>query len=178
MIQGKAERIAKYTGKGVEWCAKKLYEARRELEAVRGQKNMYQQEAWKDRAECDEIETLKKINARMAKILEQNGIRPVRLRITYLACDCEHCENNGNIYGEDAWDCYGCGEEINGHIYREKEIRVITTEPFYSYELAGNKLAGITGLFEAKEHNEVIKVIDMGTNEVLYEAPESDGEQS
>lgn len=172
MDKTKAEQIEQFKQKGLEWCAEKLYIARKERDACEAGRKRYQTECWQLRHEAKETEMLKCVNHRIAKLLEENGVRPVRLRITYKDCDCEHCENNGNIYGEDAWDCQGCGEEVDGEIWRNKEITVTETEPFYSYQLSGNKLAGITGNFESNDYSEVIKVVDLSTNEVLFEKKE------
>lgn len=164
-------KINEFKSKGLEWCATKLFYARKENESLRNNKQIYKNETYQLRHEASECRVVKAINARMANLLIENGIRPVRLRITYKDCDCEHCENNGEIEGQE-WNCYGCGEENDdGEVFREKEIIITTTESFYSYELAGNKLAGITGLFEAKDYD-VIKVVDMNTNDVLYEKVE------
>lgn len=167
----KSDKVCEFMSKGVEWCAAKLYDAREENESLRREVQRYRNQVYQENHELEECEIVKAINMRMANLLIENGIRPVRLRITYKDCDCVHCENNGNIEGQQ-WNCYGCGSELyNGEVIREKEIVITTTESFYSYELAGNKLAGITGLFEAKDYD-VIKVIDMNTNDVLYEKVE------
>lgn len=173
----KKAKVEEFMSKGVKWCAEKLYIARRENESLRQSEYRRHLENYKQSHEAEECKVVKAINERMATLLIENGIRPVRLRITYRDCDCEHCENNGNIEGQE-WGCYFCGtdEYGDGEIFREKEIIITTTESFYSYELAGNKLAGITGLFEAKDYD-VIKVVDINTNEVLYEQKDSDEEE-
>ncbi len=167
--EAKTEKIEYYKGKGLDWCAEQLWNAKEAAQTEREYGKRLRNENYALRHEAEEAKLLKKVNVRIAKLLEENGIRPVRLRITYKDCDCKHCENNGYIYGEDAWDCQGCGEEIDGEIWRNKEITVTETEPFYSYQLSGNKLAGITGTFEANDYSEVIKIVDLSTNEVLFE---------
>lgn len=169
----KSVKINEFKSKGVDWCASKLYDARKENEALRASEHRHQIELYQSRHEKDEVNTLKTINNRMAQLLIENGIRPVRLRITYRDRDCEHCENYDDR-DDINFDCMGCGQEYSdGRVYYNNEIITTTTEPFYSYELSGNKLAGITGLFQSKNYN-VVKVVDLNTNDVLFEEKEEE----
>lgn len=162
-------KIEDWAQKGAEWCATQLWNARKALSDERDKSKRYYLERNHARAERNVNDhILKQSNEIMARVLADNGIRPTRLRITYLDCDCFHCPNNGNIYGEDAWDCAGCGEEINGEIWREREVEVTESLAFYTYTISGGYLRGITSLFEEKEYD-LLKIVDERTGEVIGE---------
>lgn len=155
-MKTKQQTIEEYKAKGLEWCAKNLYTERK----ANARLASFANHPYWVRHECIENAELKKINKRLANIIEENGIRPILLRITYF----DH-------------DCYGCGCEYydpdiicNHDPCKEcKKYTIVTeTQPFYSYQINGDQLCGITGLFEEKSYD-AIKIVDLKTDEILYE---------
>lgn len=158
-------KIEEWTRKGAEWCATQLWNARKALSDERERYRKLRHE----RAESDvNYYILEQSNEIMARVLADNGIRPARLRITYLDCDCLHCPDNGDIYGEDAWDCAGCGTKIDGETWRKREAEVTESLAFYTYTIDGGYLRGVTSLFEEKEYD-LLKIVDERTGEIIGE---------
>lgn len=169
MVKTKKEKIAEFEQKGAEWCAKKLYEMREKYKECAETRQAYKRTnkilKIKDAIE----EKIVKENEILKEILEENGIRPHRLLVTYIDVNCEHCENNGFYDGE--WNCEGCGHlEWHGNFER-----YIETFSFYSYRIDEERLRGITSGFDEADF-EVLRVEDANTGKVLYENEQVDEE--
>lgn len=160
-------KLEEWEGKGVEWCANQLWNARRELEKTRRAKTWEREQRWREQAKYNiDYWAVKRANENMADVLEKNGIRPTKLRITYYEADCENCPSNGSENGE--WDCYGCGEEFDGYAIYERQKIYTADIAFYTYMISGSKLEGITAQFENMEYH-LIKVVDERTGEIIGE---------
>ena len=155
-------KIEEWTRKGAEWCAAQLWNARKALSDEREHYRKLRHEIAESNVDYYILEQSNEI---MARVLADNGIRPARLRITYLDCDCLHCPDN---YEEEAWDCAGCGVEIDGEIWRKHEVEVTESLAFYTYTIDGGYLRGVTSLFEEKEYD-LLKIVDERTGEVIGE---------
>lgn len=174
----KKEQIAEWTQKGAEWCATQLYEARRYLTKERRKNTEIHKELKHLEAQSMvDNDILRHSNKIMSEVLEENGIRPTRLRITYLCRDCDHCD-----YGEwddDDHECHcseigwynfpNCDELIGGDIVRGAEKAVTESIAFYTYKIDNGFLSGITGLFEHKYGYDLVKVVDEKTGEIIGE---------
>lgn len=169
-------KLEEYKDKGLEWCAKTLLATKEEAAGLRAQLKTVEREK---RQENTDYFALKEANDAMAEVLEKNGIRPTRLRITYIETDCENCPFYSDE--DDERDCWGCGETYRGSIVRGKEKICTQGVGFYTYLIDGNFLKGITAQFENVEYD-LIKVVDERTGEVIgeweYQNEEQDNGQS
>ena len=169
MNKNKAGQISEWIGKGAEWCANQLYLARMQRsEAYERNRNLEKEVRTLRSRVHNDLYILERANKIMADVLGENGIRPTRLRITYLDTDCVHCPCRGSEDGE-GWDCLGCGEEVNGTIIRETEKEVTESIAFYTYKIDDGMLQGITSHFEESEQYDLLKAVDEKTGEVLGE---------
>lgn len=155
----KKEKIKEWEEKGVEWCAARLWEARemnkkyeREIKILN-----YEKFTHIDR----EVE---KTNTILMHTLEENGIRPIPLRIEYYENECEY------ITDDCPYDYIPC-EECNNY----KTHHYIGRVTFYSYKIDNGLLTGITSDFTEKDFY-VYKVTDERTGEVFYENNEENSE--
>lgn len=158
------QKLEEWVGKGAEWCATQLWQTRRNLEKARRRETEARHEKWKLQAQSDiDYHALTRANATMANVLRENGIRPTKLRITYVDADCENCE----YYDRDEERCTdefgGCDDD-----YLYKKQICTTSISFYTYLISGDRLDGITAQFEDK-HYSLIKVVDERSGDVLFE---------
>lgn len=148
---------------------KKLYEMREQYKKCAEERKQYIRSR-KILKIKDAIErNIVKENETLKEIIEENGIRPHKLLVTYIERDCENCGNNGYYTGE--WDCQGCGY-IEGFGSWEKVVETIS---FYSYRIDEERLTGITSGFVDADF-EVVRVEDANTGKVLYENGQIDEE--
>lgn len=159
MNKGRKAQIEEWKAKGAEWCATQLYSAREQLSKE------------KELRRSDRINMirtnffdscfpspLERANDCMATVLQENGIRPVRLRLTYLYRDCESCQES---YGERV-PCafHDCDQELE---------TVTESVGLYTCFIDGSgTLEGITSQFKTEKFD-LLKAVDERTGEVIYE---------
>jgi len=164
--QERAEKIKHWMEMGLQGLAEQMWvtwsqnkklreEARRRICNAR-------KEDKRKEAKLEAYETLLKENERLKDILQDNGIRPKKLEVTYIADDCQHCQFYNRL--EDA-----CEGNIWGDDCITKEVR--ETVSFYSYKIDDDALSGITADFKEEEFN-ALEVRDGKTGKVLYEYKE------
>ena len=154
----KAETIKEWEIRGAEWCATQLWNAKKKSETDRAGLERYIN-YWKDKA--DEFEgrantqkELERVNERLKDILSDNGIRPTKLRLEYIAKECEV----GECDADECWsyeDCDFCVEKVS----------VLS---WYDYEITDGVIEGILSNFEDKRLN-CLKIVNERTGEVLYQ---------
>ena len=93
----------------------------------------------------------------MATVLQENGIRPVRLRLTYLYRDCESCQESDGEEPPCAFhDC-------------DRVEKVTESVGLYTCFIDGSgTLKGITSQFRTEKFD-LLKAVDERTGEVIYE---------
>lgn len=159
----KAEKIEQWKEKGVDWLCTQLWNARTQCHNARIETQHAEANYRSARAEISAAREVTRINENLAKVLEQNGIRPTRLRLTYMSCGAEthdYCDG----------DCDGCRDYIKS----------TGTYSYYDYDISEGKyqsaviISGITAEFK-RLNLDVLKVVDERTGEVIYQA--TDGEE-
>ena len=162
MNKERAEAIREWSEKGAEWCATQLWNARKKAADAGQAIKMYQREAWKERGERNFAYQIKKDNEHLKEILEENGIRPKKLRVYYRDADCPNCENNPENGGE--WDCAYCEDDSR---------QMVESISWYTYKIDDGYITGITSAFKSEDY-ECYKITDENTGEVLYECKEEE----
>lgn len=142
-VERRNAKIAEFVEKGAEWCAKKLYAARQELDFEKHKNRRIESRLW-------EQSGINEVNENLKKILEKNGIRPIKLRLYYRECTAEECE--------DCYECEGC----------EDYIETISQVSFYSYKITDGNIKGILHDFNSEQF-ECHKIVDDRTGEVIWE---------
>lgn len=160
MAKNKTETIDEWKDKGAEWCATKLWEARRNCQELRTRLDSYSR-----RARCGDFadDELRMANNRLAEVMRKEGIVPHRLIVTFKDDVCtsdEYC--NPDCLEDGCLDCQFLDERV-----------CVETFSFYTWAIADKQLTGITRRLEDK-CLEAIKVVDEKTMTVLYEANEAD----
>lgn len=151
--------IAEWMKKEPIWLAEQLWSARKNAKNAREEVSEYREKLWKLERQNDSVNEIQEANKIMADVLEQNGIRPTRLRLTYIFHDCDNCK-----YDEDDWYvCDNCDEE--------KEY--VESISFYTYKVHDGFLEGITSQFKEEEY-ELVKLVDERTGEVIGEWKKDD----
>ena len=114
-------------------------------------------------AKLNHYDTLLRQNEILKDVLQDAGIRPKRLEVSYIERDCEHCEaydkefdacTSEAWYEEDEEDC--------------KYKNVTATVAFYAYKIDNDMLEGITADFEHSTFD-AIEVRDAKTGRVIYQ---------
>lgn len=162
-MKTKQQMIEQYSKKSVEWLAK--YHAQAIIAL-----NEREEEANRLRMEKYGLEYLKEVNENLAKVLQENGIRPVKLRVKYRLRDCEKC-----AYGEWDGDDYSCGEPVKSHEGECEYKEIIQNVAFYTYRIGDDWLTGIISDFRSAEYD-VLSVTDERTGKVIYEYQEDEEE--
>lgn len=167
-MKTKQEQINEWIGKGAEWLAKKLYTADRNNKTLLEQLQRYKYNYGRN----DDFNALKMANKNMARIIQDNGIRPTHLTVKYIATDCKNCPYEPDpLFGRDAEKCNqtrydGDCPMTSGAVSRG----------FYFYEVDDEGFSGITSLFASKDYD-AVKVINDTTGEVIYERGEYDADE-
>lgn len=154
------EAIQKWVTKEPIWLAEQLWSARKNAKNARKEANEYREKVWKLERENDSVSEIQEANKSMAYVLEKNGIRPTKLRLTYIDHDCETCKN----------DHYDCWYE-RGECENEKEY--VESISFYTYKVEEGFLEGITSQFKEGEYD-LVKLVDERTGEVIGEWKKDD----
>ena len=160
MAKTKMETIEEWKSKGAEWLATKLWDARANCQKLREDNYRYSRRARYGEFADDE---LRKANNQLERVMRKEGITPHRLIVTFKDSVCQNDEDCNPDCFEDG--CLGC------NFLRESAC--VETFSFYTWEIAGKQLTGITRGLEDK-CLEVIEVVDEKTMTVLYEANETD----
>ena len=157
----RAETIAAWKEKGLDWLCNQLWNARIACKKAKSYERIVNNKMAEMQADIAVARTIKKVNSNLSKILHINGIRPTRLRLTYYCCDADdHDTCDG--------DCDGCRDY-------KKAIGVYS---FYDYEISPEKygldycINGITADFVGFCMT-VEKVIVEDTGEILYQSTET-----
>lgn len=160
MNKDRKEKIQEWASKGAEWCATQLWTAREQAAKEREDKRRLRADLMKADFDRDAMFLLERANENMAAVLEESGIRPDRLVLTYLFADCDKCQKECGELSEPPCVFYDC----------DKEEIVTETVGLYTYFISGNgKLEGITSHFQLKNYN-LLKAVDGRTGAVLYES--------
>lgn len=163
MNENKQEIKKEWVDKGAEWCAERLWEARKKLTKLRDELRYSEKQRWSNNVmDAHSRYLLKDANENLATVLEHNGIRPTPLRVTYIGRNKDFCENCDDHF------CIDCEEGLEK---RTESMR------FYTYFLADDKLSGITSKFEYVRNLEVIKITDERTGEIIAEWSFEDGDE-
>ena len=160
----KAEKIEQWKEKGIDWLCSQLWNARTQCHNARIETRHAEANYRSARAEISAAREVLQINENLARVLEQNGIRPTRLRLTYTSCGADI-----DTYDCCDGDCDICRAYIKG----------TGTYSFYDYDISEGKyqsavtITGITAKFKQLNLN-VLKVVDERTGEVIYQAADAD----
>ncbi len=176
MVEDRKGKIAEWTAKGAEWCAKQLWEARKANHRTAEHKRQWKNEAMRAWAQQNvDVHVLERANKNMVEVLEKNGIRPIPLRVTYLDRNCADCEY-GPEWGSDEFNCWNCGEVYGGRPHWEEEKEWTRSISFYTYCIDGEYLSGITSQFDEVDGYFLKKIVDERTGEVIgeWEIPEEE----
>lgn len=165
-MKKRQEQINDWIGKGAEWLAKKLYNATRDNNTLSERLQQYRY----NHGCNDDFEAIKTANKNMAKVIQDNGIRPTHLTVKYMTNDCKSCPYEPGP-GQDAEECNRTQWEeacplTSGAVSRG----------FYFYEVDDEGFDGITSLFESANYD-AVKVINDNTGEVIYERGEYDADE-
>ena len=161
-MRDKKEWVDEWISKGIEWCANTIWKDRQ-------QKNELRKEVTELRKINRQLEyrnnegfrILNDENNNLALILKRNGIKPVRLRLTYMTANedlCGDCED---------WECTGC----------PNYNKTVESEEFYFYAISTktnwnelhDELEGITGRFRDRCIFDLLKVVDDRTGDIIWE---------
>lgn len=150
----KKEVMEYWQQKSIDWLVRKLWSMKTERDNYKQESQNWYKESNEYREKNDKNKKLAKIYQR---VLSVNRIQQTPLRITFIAeypedpnsCDC--CEE---------WCCDECSNLV--------EQEVTETTVFLEYSI-DERLNGITKDYESVEFDNLIKVINAETNEVLYE---------
>lgn len=157
MNKERKAQIEEWKAKGAEWCAAQLYSAREQLSKEKERRRSEHEKSMKNIFDSHFRYPLEKANECMATVLQENGIRPVRLRLTYKYSDCDSCHES---YGEEAPCAYG---------YCNQTETVTESVGLYTCFIDGSgTLEGITSQFETEKFD-LLKAVDERTGEVIYE---------
>lgn len=159
MNKDRKAQIAEWAAKGAEWCATQLHTAREKCKNATDMKLQYRDEMYRERARADASAFIEEANNNLKKVLEENGIRPTKLRVYYRIPDCEHCPDCG-----DEWACAYCDNE---------DIEVVRPVSWYTYHIANGDIDGIVSDFSTESHC-CYKIVNERTEEVLYEESEDE----
>lgn len=159
----KQQIICEWVEKGAEWCANKLYEERRVKEKINDREKRLESALRHEQCENAEIDTLREVNRNMSKVLQDCGVFPTKLRVTYKGSYCKKC----GYYDEFE----GCLAE-----FWDEEDCVLTTFvesfSFFWYQIEDNTLSGITSTLKNFRAGEILKIVDEKTGEVIFEREE------
>lgn len=153
--QNKPIYIHQWKQKGLDWCAEQLWNARHDRSVLHKE---LKNERFLSRGSRFADETLKQANSKLVTLLKKEGVKPQRLIVEFKDGSC----------GDNAIECWesSCDECP----YFEEWTRV-ETFAFYSWDITGNMLRGITKALE-DEQLEVVRIIDSDTGTTLFEAKE------
>lgn len=161
--------LEQYMKRDISWLAKKLYEAREEIECLSERCISLRDEKSSLESQNHAIATL---NSNMAKVLMDRGLMPTQLVINYRVQDCDHCPNfidNDCVEGwpdeEDDW----CTEVCKMNI-------AVCMEGFWIFDIDKNSVFnGIESTFERfRCKAESITTTD---GRVLWKRPEEGSEE-
>lgn len=146
------ERRPEWKSKGLDWCVNKLAIKTDELERVRNRCRNLQEQLSKIKIES----TVYEENQNLAEVLQANGIRPKRLRITYTSSDCETCQH----YDVDE----ACDFDSSYCNFKH----FVESTGFYTYKIVDGYFEGIRSDF-AKKSLYVKSVVDEDTGKTIWE---------
>ena len=166
--QERAEKIEHWKGMGLEKLAAQMWVTSNQNKELRDKihKMVYasRRETTEREARLSAFETLKKENEILKFVLEENGVRPTQLEITYVTEDCRNCR-----FYDMADEC--CTYHNWENVCEYKEI--CETLSFYAYRIDDEILKGITSDFEKAEFD-VLRIRDGRTGKIFYEHEEED----
>lgn len=154
-----------YAEKSPEWLIKQLFEARYKLHEANENYERAVHEAYRHDARYDEDKLLREANARLADVLQLNGIRPKRLEITYRETYCRQLSVYSEYICEES-ACDICDECVTGTFIESFSV--------YDYAISDE------GVLEAIDYKmqgverEVIKVVDVETGRIIYQRMEEE----
>ena len=159
----KQQLISEWVEKGAEWCANKLYEERRAKEKINDRNEWLKSALRHEQCVNEEIYTLREVNRNMSKVLQDCGVFPTKLRVTYKESYCEKCDWYSEFEGCTAyyWDDETC-------VLRT----FVETFSFFWYQIQDNTLSGITSALKNFMESEILKIVDEKTGEVIFEREE------
>lgn len=160
----KQEKIAEWKAKGIDWLANQLWLQRNRHLEMNQNLNTVERELRQVKSENEITQTVKQQNRNLAKILEENGIRPAQLRITYQEKDCKGCKFGSDL-GSGEYDCYS---DFQDYEYCPKK-KIVETVSFYTYKIDNDVICGILNTFDGRGEYDVLKVVDCKTGEVIWE---------
>lgn len=144
----KSEIISEYEAKGAAWLAEKLYQERQkviEIKANCGETRRY--------SNCVDYDLEKQVN-NASRVLSENGIKPIRVIVEYVANRCQDCPV------DECYDWEYCEEEGKRHV---------STCSFWCFDISEDGVYGILTDFKEFDH-EVISVKTMDGKELWKEA--------
>lgn len=158
----RAEKIKHWMDMGLQGLAEQMWITWSQNQKLRkeAQRRLYdaRKEFSGELAKLSTYDVLLSENERLKDVLQDNGIRPKKLEVTYITEDCEHCGFYDSVDGS-------CAGNIWGDNCPEKEVR--ETISFYSYIIDDGLLSGITSNFNNEKFN-ALEVRDGITGKVLY----------
>lgn len=160
LMADRKAQIEEWSEKGAKWCASKLYEARADNREFLNRISEDFDDRVKDILQ-GKNNTLKEVNDNLKTVLEENGIRPTKLRVYYQSFDCQNCSKGERYEGrwicgnEDPWWEDNC--PVRNHV---------DSISFYTYAIDNGYIEGITSKFK-RIRIDAIKIVDERTGEVL-----------
>lgn len=130
--RSKKEIVEEYKQKGADWLAERLYEARKLNNEIKLRCPTY-------RSHVD-LSTRQMNNA--AKVLTDNGIKPIRVIVEYISNKCYGCPV------DECWEYEYCEREGDRHV---------STCSFWCFDISKDGIYGILSDFEEFDE-EVISV--------------------
>ena len=168
--QERAEKIKHWMDMGLQGLAEQMWVTWKQNQQYRVEHRRRMYEVRKheagEKAKLAAFDTLLRENEILKDILQDNGIRPKKLEVTYIDNDCKHCQFYDPV--RDA-----CGGSMWADDCIEKEVR--ETICFYAYKIDGDMLSGITAGFK-EEEIDALEIRDGKTGKILYEYKENEEE--
>lgn len=155
----KQEKIAEWKAKGIDWLANQLWQQRNNHIDMNKRYGQLESRLWHVKAENEVVEIIKQQNFNIARILEESGIKPTKLRITYQEKDCHDCED---------YDGQDCVSDFPDYECCPKK-RIVQTVSFYAYRVDAGVLTGIVSDFKTRNEYDVLKIVDERTGEGIWE---------
>lgn len=174
-VMGKTRQqfIESVIEKGDEWLAGKLFDERAKAQELREEIRLKNNDLVRRSLYVAEESVIRKINRNLADVLEENGVRPHRYRITYEVKNCAACDS---WEYDDRVDEYHCSDFFR---YNDDDCvfdTIVETIPFYSYKIVNDELKGIVSDFSKRDFD-VVKLADETTGEIVWERDDEEEEE-
>lgn len=153
-----------YADKSPEWLIKQLFVARCRAHEAKNRVDKLLHEFYRRESRYDEDKLLREANARLADVLQLNGIRPKKLEITYRETYCRQLSVYSEYICEES-ECDICDECVTGTFIESFSV--------YDYAISDEGVLNAIDYKMQGVEREVIKVVDVETGRVIYQRMEA-----